>query len=116
MSRESEQIHPERIEKTVDKKVILVTVLCVAVIGITIFYFFGMRYLAPIETVNGNVIDVPFEWDPGGPDEPDRDYTWVIVSDVQSVIWILEHGGYVPFEIGETYTFEVRKWPCGGYS
>ena len=75
-----------------------------------------MRYFAPVETVNGEVLDVLFDWVLGGPEEPDHPYTWVIIIDAQSTIWILEYGGHVPFEIGETYTFEVRMWPCGGYS
>ena len=74
-----------------------------------------MRYLAPIETISGEVIDVLFEWEPGGPDEPDHYYTWVIIQDAQSDIWIFQHDGHEPFEVGQDYTFEVHMWPCGGY-
>ena len=98
-----------------EKKFILAAGICFAFIGIVIFYFFGMQFLAPVETVNGFVVDVQFEYDnPGDPTSPR--YTRVVVRDVQSVIWILQCDDHVPFEIGETYTFEVRMWATGGYS
>ena len=90
--------------------------LCIAIIAVPLFYFVVMPYFAPVETVNGFVVDVLFEDDPISPLETGQWSTRVIVSDVQSVIWILQTDGHVPFLIGETYTFEVRMWTIGGYS
>lgn len=102
-------------EMELNRKIIPAIIICIA-IGAFIFYFFGMRYLSPIETISGEVIEVLFEWMPGGPDEPDHYYTWVIIRDAQSAIWIFQHDEHEPFEIGESYTFEVHMWPCGGYT
>ena len=99
-----------------ERKFFLAMGLCIAIIAVPLFYFVVMPYFAPVETVNGVVLDVLFEDDPISPLDTNQWFTRVIVSDVQSVIWILQTDGHVPFAIGETYTFEVRMWATGSYS